>query len=53
MAICSGVTSSRSWPNANRPGSTSESRFGSNGSPFEYSPLGARSFDGVSSGGVE
>ena len=25
IAICSGVTSRRSWPNANRPGSTSES----------------------------
>jgi hypothetical protein len=29
IAICSGVTSSRSWPNAIRPASTSRSRFGS------------------------
>ena len=29
IAICSGVTSSRSWPNAIRPASTSLSRFGS------------------------
>ena len=29
IAICSGVTSSRSWPNASRPGSTSVSSAGS------------------------
>ena len=28
IAICSGVTSMRSWPNAMRPASTSESAFG-------------------------
>ena len=33
IAIWSGVTSRRSWPNAKRPASTSESSLGSNSSP--------------------
>ena len=52
IAICSGVTSSRSWPKANRPGSTSESSSGRTASsPCRGRSARARS-SGVSSGGV-
>src|SRR6516162_8285906 len=56
IAICIGVVSIFSWPNARRPGSTLEkplSVVGSNSFPFAYRPEGDRASDGVSSGGVE
>ena len=51
IAICSGVTSSRSCPNAIRPGVDVAFRCGYQSSPSLYSPLGSRSSRGVSSGG--
>ncbi len=51
IAIWSGVTRSRSWPNASRPGSTAFGSFGSKSRPRFQRPLGVRSSAGVSSGG--
>ena len=51
IAIWSGVTSSRSWPKASRPGSIWFGSSGSKSRPFDHRPLGVRSSSGVSSGG--
>ena len=54
IAICNGVTWSRSWPKASRPGSTCVAGFfGRNNTPWSYRPLATRSFSGVSKGGSE
>ena len=52
-AICSGVTSSLSWPNAMRPGSSSRGLSYSLCCAKLNGPLAATSFGGSSIGGFE